>query len=71
MYAADQLFATLDPTMRRLDIPDQGPVVFADTVGFISHLPHRLIDAFRATLEEAASASVLLHVVDASAEDRW
>ena len=56
--------------MRRLDIPEQGPVIFADTVGFISHLPHRLIDAFRATLEEAASANVLLHIVDASAEDR-
>ena len=70
VYAADQLFATLDPTMRRLDIPEQGPVIFADTVGFISHLPHRLIDAFRATLEEAASANVLLHIVDASAEDR-
>jgi GTP-binding protein HflX len=70
VYAADQLFATLDPTMRRLDIPEQGPVIFADTVGFISHLPHRLIDAFRATLEEAASANVLLHIVDASAEER-
>lgn len=70
VYAADQLFATLDPTMRRLDIPEQGPVIFADTVGFISHLPHRLIDAFRATLEEAAAANVLLHIVDASAEDR-
>ena len=56
--------------MRRLDIPEQGPVIFADTVGFISHLPHRLIDAFRATLEEAASANVLLHIVDASAVER-
>jgi GTP-binding protein HflX len=56
--------------MRRLDIPEQGTVVFADTVGFISHLPHRLVDAFRATLEEAASASLLLHVIDASIEDR-
>ncbi len=70
VYAADQLFATLDPTMRRLDIPEQGPIIFADTVGFISHLPHRLINAFRATLEEAAAANVLLHVVDVSAEDR-
>lgn len=70
VYAADQLFATLDPTMRRLDIPEQGPIIFADTVGFISHLPHRLINAFRATLEEAAAANVLLHVVDASVEDR-
>lgn len=70
VYAADQLFATLDPTMRRIDIPEQGPVIFADTVGFISHLPHRLVDAFRATLEEAASANLLLHIIDASAEDR-
>ena len=70
VFAADQLFATLDPTMRRLDIPEQGPVIFADTVGFISHLPHRLIDAFRATLEEASSASLLLHLIDAAAEDR-
>lgn len=70
VFAADQLFATLDPTMRRLDVPEQGPVIFADTVGFISHLPHRLVDAFRATLEEAASATLLLHIVDAAAEDR-
>ena len=70
VFAADQLFATLDPTMRRLDIPEQGPVIFADTVGFISHLPHRLIDAFRATLEEASAASLLLHVVDGAAQER-
>jgi GTP-binding protein HflX len=70
VFAADQLFATLDPTMRRLDVPEQGPVIFADTVGFISHLPHRLVDAFRATLEEAASATLLLHIVDAAAEER-
>ena len=70
VFAADQLFATLDPTMRRLDIPEQGSVIFADTVGFISHLPHRLVNAFRATLEEAASATLLLHVVDAAAEER-
>ncbi len=70
VYVADQLFATLDPTMRRLDLAELGPVVFADTVGFISHLPHRLVDAFRATLEEAASSNLLMHVVDASAEDR-
>ena len=56
--------------MRRLDLAELGPVVFADTVGFISHLPHRLVDAFRATLEEAASSNLLMHVVDASAEDR-
>ena len=70
VYVADQLFAILDPTMRRLDLAELGPVVFADTVGFISHLPHRLVDAFRATLEEAASSNLLMHVVDASAVDR-
>lgn len=66
VFAANQLFATLDPTMRRIEIDDVGPVVLADTVGFISHLPHRLVEAFRATLEEAAQANLLLHVVDAS-----
>lgn len=69
VYAEDQLFATLDPTMRRLRFPDVGPVVLADTVGFISHLPHRLVDAFRATLEEVANADLLIHVIDASADD--
>jgi GTP-binding protein HflX len=69
VYAEDQLFATLDPTMRRLHFPDIGPVVLADTVGFISHLPHRLIEAFRATLEEVASADLLIHLIDASVED--
>lgn len=70
VYAADQLFATLDPTMRKVDVAEKGPVIFADTVGFISHLPHRLVDAFRATLEEAANADLLLHVIDAAAEER-
>ena len=70
VYAADQLFATLDPTLRRLDISDCGPLVLADTVGFISHLPHKLVDAFRATLEETVSADLLVHVVDAAGEDR-
>ena len=70
VFAADQLFATLDPTMRRLDLAELGPVIFADTVGFISHLPHRLVDAFRATLEEAASATLLLHIIDAAADER-
>lgn len=69
VYAEDQLFATLDPTMRRLPLPQGGPVVVADTVGFISHLPHRLVEAFRATLEEVASADLLLHVIDAAADD--
>lgn len=70
VYAADQLFATLDPTMRRLSLPDSLAVVLADTVGFVRHLPHQLVEAFRATLEEAQLADLLLHVVDASAADR-
>lgn len=70
VFAADQLFATLDPTMRRIEVEDVGPVIMADTVGFISHLPHRLVEAFRATLEEAAQADLLLHVVDASDTER-
>ncbi|HEY8386453.1 MAG TPA: ribosome rescue GTPase HflX, partial [Porticoccaceae bacterium] len=70
VLAADQLFATLDPTMRRVDMPELGPIILADTVGFISHLPHKLVDAFSATLEEASSATLLLHIVDASSEER-
>ncbi len=69
-FVADQLFATLDPTMRRLDLAQVGPVIVADTVGFISHLPHKLVEAFRATLEEATQASLLLHVVDGASETR-
>jgi GTP-binding protein HflX len=70
VYAADQLFATLDPTLRRLELPEAGPVILADTVGFISHLPHRLVEAFKATLEETRNADLLLHVIDAASEDR-
>lgn len=70
VYAADQLFATLDPTLRRLEIGDVGPVVLADTVGFIRHLPHKLVEAFQATLQEAAEASLLVHVIDAADPDR-
>ena len=70
VYAADQLFATLDPTLRRVEIPHLGEVVLADTVGFISDLPHTLIDAFKATLEETLNADLLLHVVDVAAEQR-
>jgi GTP-binding protein HflX len=70
VYAQDQLFATLDPTMRQLEAPSIGKLVLADTVGFIRHLPHDLVDAFRATLEEAANASLLVHVIDA-ADHRW
>lgn len=69
VYAADQLFATLDPTLRRIDVDDVGTVVLADTVGFIRHLPHDLVAAFKATLQETREASLLLHVVDA-ADDR-
>lgn len=66
VYIADQLFATLDPTVRRLDLPGGAPVVLADTVGFIRELPHELVAAFQSTLQEARSAQLLLHVVDAS-----
>lgn len=70
VYAADQLFATLDTTSRKLYIPEGGPVVLSDTVGFIKHLPHALVDAFGATLEEAVQADLLLHIVDVSSENR-
>lgn len=70
VYAADQLFATLDPTLRRLQVQDLGPVVLADTVGFIRHLPHKLVEAFKATLQETAEADLLLHVVDCAAGER-
>lgn len=70
VYAADQLFATLDPTLRRVQIPGAGSLVISDTVGFIRHLPHDLVAAFRATLEETRQADLLLHVVDASCEER-
>ncbi|MCU0767480.1 MAG: GTPase HflX [Gammaproteobacteria bacterium] len=66
VYAADQLFATLDPTLRRRSLPDGGAVVVADTVGFIADLPHELVAAFRATLQEAAEAALLVHVIDAA-----
>jgi GTP-binding protein HflX len=68
-YAADQLFATLDTTSRRVHT-GHGSIVLSDTVGFIRHLPHTLVEAFRATLEETARADLLLHVVDASSPDR-
>ena len=70
VYAADKLFATLDPTLARVDIEHLGPVLFADTVGFISDLPTTLVEAFKATLEETAKASLLIHVVDVSAKNR-
>ena len=70
VYEADQLFATLDPTMRRISLPSAGTAILADTVGFIRHLPHKLVESFRATLEEAAEADLLLHVIDCAAEER-
>lgn len=70
VYAADQLFATLDPTLRRLQIPGFGPVVLADTVGFVRKLPHELVAAFRSTLEETLEAGLLLHVIDAHDPER-
>ncbi len=70
VYAADQLFATLDPTLRRLELPGFGPVVLADTVGFVRQLPHELVAAFRSTLEETLEADLLLHVVDAHDPER-
>jgi GTP-binding protein HflX len=69
-YAADQLFATLDTLTRRTRLPDGAELVLSDTVGFVRQLPHTLIEAFRATLEESRDADLLLHVVDASAPDR-
>ncbi|OLD77195.1 MAG: GTPase HflX [Betaproteobacteria bacterium 13_1_20CM_67_22] len=69
-YEADQLFATLDTTTRRLWLPEAGPVVVSDTVGFIRSLPHSLVAAFRATLEETVRADLLLHVVDAASAAR-
>lgn len=70
VYAANQLFATLDPTLRRLELEDVGPVILADTVGFIRHLPHKLVESFRATLEESSNADLLLHVIDAHEPER-
>ncbi len=69
-YAADQLFATLDTTSRRLYLGEVGQIVVSDTVGFIRDLPHSLVAAFQATLEETACADLLLHVVDSASSDR-
>lgn len=66
VYAADQLFATLDPTTRKIELSGVGSIMLVDTVGFIRHLPHSLIQAFNATLEETRSADLLLHVIDAT-----
>ena len=71
VYVEDQLFATLDPTVRRVELPDGRDMVLADTVGFIRDLPHELIAAFRSTLQEAREADLILHLIDASDENRW
>jgi len=70
VYAKDQLFATLDPTLRRVDLDGESSMVLADTVGFISHLPHELVAAFKSTLQETAEATLLLHVIDAASHQR-
>ncbi|WP_312164262.1 GTPase HflX [Phenylobacterium sp.] len=69
VMAADMLFATLDPTLRMLDLPDGRPAILSDTVGFISDLPHELVESFRATLEEVKEADVILHVRDIASEE--
>ena len=69
-YVADKLFATLDPTLRKLEIDDQLTIIMADTVGFIRHLPHDLVAAFRATMLETREADLILHVVDCADESR-
>ena len=68
IYAKDQLFATLDPTTRQLDLPNKQQAILTDTVGFIQRLPHQLVAAFQSTLEEVVEADVLLHVIDVSHE---
>ena len=70
VHVADKLFATLDPTSRRLELPGRQPAILVDTVGFIHKLPHQLIDAFKSTLEEVRRADVLVHVLDAT-HPRW
>jgi GTP-binding protein HflX len=70
VYAADQLFATLDPTLRKIEVDDVGRVILADTVGFIRHLPHDLVAAFKATLTETREAELLLHIIDIADERR-
>lgn len=66
VYAEDRLFATLDSTLRKVHLPGAGPVIFADTVGFIRHIPHDLVAAFRSTLEETSEADLLIHLIDAA-----
>jgi GTP-binding protein HflX len=70
VFAADQLFATLDPTLRRVELNNQQTMILVDTVGFIRDLPHDLVVAFRATLQETAEADLILHVIDSNDEQR-
>jgi len=71
VYVEDKLFATLDPTVRKLELNDGSEIVVADTVGFVRDLPHELIAAFRSTLQEAREADLILHLIDASDPNRW
>ncbi len=71
VLAADKLFATLDPTLRKLDLGQGARIVLSDTVGFIKHIPHDLIEAFHATLQEVQEADLLLHVIDINDDQRW
>lgn len=71
VFVKDQLFATLDPTVRRLDLPEGEHVVLADTVGFVRDLPHELVAAFKSTLQETREADLILHLIDASDPNRW
>ena len=71
VYAADKLFATLDPTLRRVELNFGREIILSDTVGFIRHIPHELIEAFHATLEEIMCADLLLHVIDVTDEQRY
>lgn len=70
VYVQDQLFATLDPTLRRIDLANDISLILADTVGFIRHLPHDLVSAFRSTLQETSEAQLLLHIIDSADENR-
>ncbi|MDH5620731.1 MAG: GTPase HflX [Gammaproteobacteria bacterium] len=71
VYVKDQMFATLDPTIRRLELPEGEQALLADTVGFIRDLPHELVAAFKSTLQEAREADLILHLIDASDPNRW
>jgi len=70
VYVQDQLFATLDPTLRRIDLAQDVSIILADTVGFIRHLPHDLVESFRSTLQETSEAQLLIHVIDSADENR-